>query len=361
MNPVVGTANAVSAFGDGVERVSDDVMVVSCAACQRILAIAPGQIIVSVASADGVIAGTAIDGVVAVERIDGVAAAAAHHHVVEVVAGQGRVTGAGVGQVFDRGGKVGAGGGRVEAGDGSLQGIDALAGILEHLVSGINQVSVVAGAAIQAVGTCAAIERVIAGQAVEHIGGCAGRRDVVAGLVARQGGCRGAGVAQTLEVDVLAQAQVLDDAGGLYGVEAAVDRFEGLVCGVVDDIGVVSTATHQGVACQGVGASIQRIVARATRDQIVAGHAIETVCASTALEGVVQASAGDGVRQAVALQSRGSSAGIDQIFNVIKSTQRIDARCVQIRGPDRIGTAVIEVLDDDIRMGNDVGVVAITT
>ena len=245
---------AAGALNHGVAGVVHPVDVVAVAALQPVGALAP------------------VEGVVAVQAQQRVAASVADQQVgTDMAAGAG-VGHAGqlqlldLGQVFQR------------PRHAAQHPIHATGLQLDHLVAHrIDDEAVVAEAAGQQVGPGAAVQLVVAGTTVQavitaatqqYIGRAVAQQQVVAGIT-RERGARAAYQAQRLHIG--RQAEV--DAG-LHRVVAAVDVFDHHVGQVVDEVQVVSAATHQAV---GAAAAGQGVLAIAAQQRIVLGAAAQVI------------------------------------------------------------------------------------
>ena len=151
---------------------------------ERVIVVAAGHVvdagaaddeIVAVAAGQGVVPGLAAQRVVAVVAGQRVVAAAAEDDVVEHVAGAGEIAAAGiVGEILDVGAERVAGQRRIDA-------VHALAGGLGDAVAGIvDDIDVVAGAALHRVGTDAAVEHVAVRAAIEEVVAIAAEQGVEA-------------------------------------------------------------------------------------------------------------------------------------------------------------------------------------
>src|SRR5262249_33216466 len=148
--------------------------------------------------------------------------------------------------------------------DRALDRVDAAAGDLDDEIAAVvDDIGVVALAALQRVGAGAAVEDVGAVVADQVVG--AG----IAGGVER----RRAGERHMLDAGEGGKVEV-DGERRLHGVAAVGPGLADDVVGVVDDVGVVAGAAHQAV---GAGAADQRIVAAAAREGVGRGGAGDPV------------------------------------------------------------------------------------
>ena len=238
-----------------------------------------GQIADGAGVVERVAAGTAVDHVgtvaddvlervvaaAAVERVDAeaagddVIAAVAGDDVGKLVAGAVDVGAAGQRQVLDIGAE--------RVADRRLHRVGAAAhggGFRHHVAGIVDHVDVVAVAAQERVGACAAIERVVAGVAGDDVG------EPVAGAV----DVGAAGQGQVLDIG----AERVGDRGG-NSISARVQRFRRHVAGVVDDVVVVADAADHDVGAAG---AVERVVATIAGENVDAGIAGQRIVADAA-------------------------------------------------------------------------------
>ena len=326
--------------------------VVAAVALQLVVARIAVQHVVALAAGQRVIAGAGVDGVVAGHPVQHVGAGIAVDEVVEHVAAAVDVGAAGQGQVLDVVGQ------RVS--DACLRQVGARVELFgDDVAVVIDHIGVVARAAVHLVGPQAAVQRVVAGFAKQLIIAQFSMQDVVAvtavgEVVAGAGKDRVRarpridgivagianddvvqGVTGAVEVPGSAQGQVLDVVGervanaGLYCVSARIERFDGDVAVLVDDIGVVADT------------AMQRVGAKATVESVVAAVADQGVIAIQAVHHIVGVVASERVVQIIAAAIDAAATCQGQVLDVVRQG-------VTGAGLNEV-TSLAGVFDDHIR------------
>ena len=177
--------------------------------------------------------------------------------------------------------------------DGRIDLVAALACGFDHDVEGaVDDIGVVPGAAGHAVIAGAAVQRIGPGQADQGIVADAAENRVVATIAGHHVFQR---VADCGDVAIAGQDHVFNPIGQFkvdrpaHGVDAACDGFDDLVLDVVDVIGVVAVPSGHAVIA---GAAVQRVIAKATDDGVIACIAHQIVVAGVAGQAVGDVGAG---------------------------------------------------------------------
>ncbi|MNZ61808.1 hypothetical protein D3C78_799090 [compost metagenome] len=236
----------------------------------------------------------AIQHIVAGQTVQGVGCIVAGDGVVQLVTGAVDARSPGQGEILDRRSQG--------VGDARLDGVDALARVLDHDVGQVvDHVGIVALPTYEQVGTAAAIQpviplatqqRVVARAAFQHVVSGFSRQQVVAGIA---GDDVGQLVTRTAQVSLAGQHQVLQMGtqgvvdGALDGVLALVGQLAHAVAETVHHVGVVTDTTEHGVVA---GTAIQQVVAVIADQGVVALQAQQTVVAVIADHLVVERIAG---------------------------------------------------------------------
>ena len=156
--------------------------------------------------------------------------------------------------------------------------VDALIGRLDHAFAGhVDEIEVVAGAAVHGVGAGPAVEHVVTGKTVEGVGAGVAV-DGIAGIVAGAADISGSG--QVEHLDIGAEREAHRRTGP---IDAAIDSLHQGVQRAVDDERVVPGAAVHGV---GAHATDEMVVAGIAEQHVVAGAAVDLIGSGAAVDDV---------------------------------------------------------------------------